>query len=173
MLIFLVGMPGSGKTTAGKLLAEALMMPFFDTDSIIASIYGMTISDIINTLGETRFREMEAALIRSWKLEHAIVATGGGLPCFNDLMSDLKAKGTTIYLEITAEILAKRLHNHKDRPLIQANHDGDIREYLDKTLDFRKSYYLKSDVTVNAAQNPEEVVAEIFRNIRESENMAS
>lgn len=172
MLIFLVGMPGSGKTTVGKLLAEALIMPFFDTDSIIASIHGMTISEIINTWGETRFRDMEAELIRSWKMEHAVVATGGGLPCFNNLMSDLNTKGKTVYLDLPVPELEKRLENDHERPLIKENNKVSIFEYLEKALDLRKGIYEEAGFVINAARNPEEVSAEITGIIRESENKA-
>ena len=86
MLIFLVGMMGSGKTTVGQMLANELSLPFFDTDEILTSIEDRSIPEIFSQNGEEYFRSLEKELIDNWKISDGIVATGGGLPCFNDLM---------------------------------------------------------------------------------------
>ena len=78
--IVLIGMPGSGKTTVGKLLAEKMHLPFYDTDALVVNREKMEISDIFRTKGEVYFRDAESAVIKELAANAgaAVIATGGG-----------------------------------------------------------------------------------------------
>src|ERR1700722_3174387 len=82
-LIFLIGFMGSGKTTLGRKLAARLGYLFMDLDHIFEAQEGMTIGEYFAKNGEDAFRKLESEVLKTHKYpEHAIVATGGGLPCF-------------------------------------------------------------------------------------------
>lgn len=148
MTIFLIGMPGSGKTVIGNYLAEKLQLPFYDTDNIIASIEGMSMSQIFEIHGESYFRNLEAELMKTWKLHNAVIATGGGLPCHNDIMALLNNNGITIWLKAPIDILSQRLENKSnDRPLLK---DINIKNWIKHTLKDRKLFYSQAKIKINA-----------------------
>lgn len=97
--IVLIGMMGCGKTTCANLLHERLGRPVVDTDELIVSRQGRSISDIFAAEGEGCFRDLETAVARELAArEGLIIATGGGLPLRRENMDALGATGTVFWL---------------------------------------------------------------------------
>lgn len=139
---------GSGKTTFGKQLASKLNYQFLDTDREIEALVGMSIQEIFKSKGEGYFRMLERQLIENMSLKNTVVATGGGLPCFNDNMSLLNQKGVTVYLKYSSHELFERLKNDKEfRPLLADKSDNELFNYIDSLLKERELDYLKSQTT--------------------------
>ena len=168
MLIFLIGMPGSGKSTIGRLLAEEMTLPFFDTDSIIESIQDMTIGEIIRQQGEASFRDMEASLMRSWKMQHGVVATGGGLPCHNGMMEILQSLGKTVFLRVSPEVLAQRLQGDTDRPLLDEQPILSRQDLLEQMYHRRTPYYEAADIIADADASPKDIIAFLVAELRDA-----
>lgn len=165
MLIFLVGMMGSGKTTTGKLLAEELGLPFFDTDEIISSIAGMPVYGIFSAMGEKYFRDLEHEVIENWKLAHGVIATGGGLPCHDGLMDLLNEKGRTVYLQCPEDVIFERIGNDPERPLIAGLSAQEARQKMETLTRQREPFYCQASIMVNATQLPEKLVSNIIREL--------
>ncbi len=138
-LVFLVGLPGSGKTTLGRQLAQALDWRFVDLDGHIESSQGKTIAEIFQG-GEMAFREVESHALRSIAKtrEDMVIATGGGTPCFMGNMEVMLDSGEVLFLDIPLKIILDRISTQSHRPLMQG---GDFMKTL-KTLDAqRRAYY--------------------------------
>jgi shikimate kinase len=141
---------GSGKSTAGKKLADLLDYQFIDLDEYIEKMTGMTLSSIFSLKGEQAFREMEReALVRIDRLTKVVVATGGGTPCFSDNMEFMKKSGRTVYLKLSVECLINRLQHEKNsRPLISGKTDTVLDRYIRDKLEEREAYYQKAHITL-------------------------
>jgi len=135
MILSLVGMPGGGKSTVGRLLARQLDIPFVDSDAEIErDLGGESIKDYFAREGEASFRDLESAVIarlleRARSGEEMILATGGGA-VLRDINRDrLKALSTVVYLRSSPEELFRRLRHDIQRPLLQvANPLAKLRE---------------------------------------------
>ncbi|MBP8213076.1 MAG: shikimate kinase [Saprospiraceae bacterium] len=166
MTIFLIGMPCSGKSTLGLQLAEHLQIPFFDTDAIIEDMEGMKVSDIFTKHGEARFRDLEHELMANWKLSHVVVATGGGLPCHNDLIDILNSKGKTIWLQASIDALSERLSQSEViRPLTDGKSDKETKSKLKELLKNRKPIYSKAQIRVKVESDSEVTLRKILRKL--------
>lgn len=162
MLVFLIGVMGSGKTTIGKMLSYEMQLPFYDTDEIIMNIEGMNVSAIFEKHGEGYFRVLEKELILSWKMTNCIVATGGGLPCIDGVMDVLKQKGKVVYLSTKLGLLTERLANENSRPLIKELSQKDRQKKLKEILQLREVYYKTAQIKIVNNGTPEETVAKIL-----------
>jgi len=117
--IFLIGMMGAGKTTAGRLLARRLGRRFIDTDHEIEARCGVGIPLIFEIEGEDGFREREARAIEEFTaLNDVVLATGGGAVLRTDNRRRLAARGLVIYLHAAPEALYRRVRNDRNRPLL-------------------------------------------------------
>jgi shikimate kinase len=145
--IFLIGFMGSGKTTLGKRLARALNRNFIDTDAAIETQTGLKINEIFQNLGEAHFRSLETEWLTQLKLDApAVIATGGGMPCFDDNLQILKNKGIVLYLQRPAKELFQRLKNAKiQRPLLASMSDEDMLAFIEHKLAEREVFYLHAD----------------------------
>jgi len=123
-VIFLVGFMGCGKTTLGRKLANRLGYDFMDLDHILEAKEGMTIAEYFAKHGEDAFRRLESEVLKHTRYpEHAVVSTGGGLPCFFDNIGWMNAHGKTIYIKLSPKTLADRLEKEKEeRPLLRQHH---------------------------------------------------
>ncbi len=112
--VVLVGMPGSGKTTIGKLLAQELGMSFYDTDELIVDREKKSIPEIFAQFGEATFRKLESEVILDLsKVQNAVIATGGGAILNQDNISSLKQNGKIIFIDRDINDIAAT----SDRPL--------------------------------------------------------
>mgnify|MGYP000049710197 FL=1 len=157
-MIFLVGMMGAGKTSLGKTLAKQSGLPFLDTDAYIKVQTGQSIPEIFSTKGEVAFRKLEEECFHSLTPNAQWIATGGGFPCFNDLMVKMKQLGTVVYLKMTPEELNKRIQSVANRPLLQTSEP--INE-LTRLLLERAEIYEMADFVINGNQSTEILVKEI------------
>lgn len=120
MILTLVGMPGSGKSTVGRQLARRLGLPFFDSDHVIEQRLGCSIRDYFAQAGEEAFREREQEVIAELASgPDAVVATGGGAVLREANRLALRAAGQVIYLRSSPEELYRRLRHDTQRPLLQ------------------------------------------------------
>jgi shikimate kinase len=114
----LVGAPGAGKTTVGRLLADRLGVRFRDTDEDVEAAAGMPVSDIFVESGEETFRELERSAVRRALAEHdGVLALGGGAvldPGTRELLRDQPV----VHLVISSPVAAKRVGLARDRPLL-------------------------------------------------------
>ena len=146
MKLALIGYMGSGKSTVGIQLATTLGYEFIDLDAQIELLELKTISELFSEKGEIYFRRKENEILKSIVNSEmdVILATGGGTPCYGDIMSFLSSeeKVLTIYLQTSLDILTSRLLSEKnERPLISHIEDKDsLKEYIGKHL-FERSYY--------------------------------
>jgi shikimate kinase len=141
-LIFLIGMPGVGKTYWGTQMAAALSMPFIDLDKYIEETEGESISYIFQQYGEPIFREKETLAIQSLinnVSKSALIATGGGTPAFGSNLDLMKSAGCVLYLRGDVEtVLAHLQHDTTERPLLT---NGDAKLQLNDLLQKRQQYY--------------------------------
>jgi shikimate kinase len=152
---------GAGKTSTGKKLAKALNCPFMDTDKLISNQEGCTISQLFEKNGESYFRALEKQVIEKLDAnEVMVVATGGGLPCHNNLMDLLSQKGTTVYFQTKPSTLLLRLKEGKSkRPLIEKLNDDELAVLIEKMLSEREEIYLKAELVLS---EPEQKVENII-----------
>lgn len=120
--VFLIGLPGSGKSTIGRQLARRLGLPFVDVDHAIEARIGCSIRAYFEREGETAFRDIEARLIDEISAgEAAVVSTGGGSVLRPENRTCLKERGHVVYLRSTPEELYRRLRHDRNRPLLQVD----------------------------------------------------
>jgi len=165
MNIFLIGMPGSGKTTVSKLLAIQLGFQTYDTDELIEAEQKKSIYEIFASEGEEYFRCLENDLLYHWPYFESVVATGGGMPCFYDNLDLMHYKGKTVYLEASTETIINRLRDDCTRPLLIGKNDIQLIEWVEETLQKRKPYYEQNTLTVDANQSAEDVVNTIIKHM--------
>lgn len=113
--ITLIGMPGSGKSTVGVLLAKALGFGFLDTDLVIQQQEGALLQDILDRRGVPYFLDAEERAVRSVQCDHHVIAPGGSVVCREGAINHLKAMGPVIYLRVPLEELKRRIHNLDSR----------------------------------------------------------
>lgn len=132
-------MPGSGKSTLGKEVSEALGVQFIDLDHEIENKEGKTIPEIFSQQGEEYFRKLESATLREQSEQHEnfVMATGGGAPCFHDGIKLINASGISVFLNVSLSELLSRNEMYKHRPLLQ----GDAKERLKNLYHKRLSIY--------------------------------
>lgn len=150
--IFLIGYMGAGKTTVGKVLAKRLGLTFIDLDHYIERRYHRTIGQLFAEKGEEAFRDIEKRMLREVAMfEDVLVSTGGGAPCFFDNMDFMNEAGTTIYLQVSVEELAKRLEVGKSsRPVLGGRSGDELRGFIASNLEKRKPFYTKASVVFDA-----------------------
>lgn len=139
---------GSGKTSLGKKLAKRLNLHFFDTDKYIEQMEGMTIETIFREHGEEVFRMKEKMVIDElMHSDNLLLSTGGGLPCYNNLMAQLNELGTTIYLKRPAKELANRIINSKKkRPITDGKTPEELIVLIEQMLQSRSEYYEQAHI---------------------------
>lgn len=145
--IFLIGFMGCGKTHWGRLLAAELNRPFIDLDDVIVGMSGRSIPETFKIEGEAAFRLLERkALLSLDGATDAVVATGGGTPCFHDNLAQMKQMGKTVYLKTPADVLAARLEPEKaHRPLISKVSGADLPQFIEELLAKRAAFYEGAD----------------------------
>ncbi len=151
MIIFLIGLPGSGKTTLGKQLANVLKFKFIDLDTVIENTREKTIPEIFKTDGEDQFRVFEKeALHSSIKRNNVIISTGGGTPCFFDNMEQMNASGTTLFIDVTPNELINRMSGdgQADRPLLSGKSEIELKAELEEKRITRLPSYNQAHYTV-------------------------
>ncbi|MBL0294351.1 MAG: shikimate kinase [Saprospiraceae bacterium] len=150
MIVFLIGMMGSGKSTLGRAIANSLGCNFLDMDCYIESKIGLSIAEIFEIHGEPFFREQEHLFLENLKNSAQgllIVSTGGGVPQNPANMLIMKKKGKIIYLRTATELLVKRVHkNLKNRPILNdVFSEDELIISLEKLLNTREPMYLRAD----------------------------
>lgn len=121
MLIGLIGLPGSGKSSVGRQLAKRLGVVFVDSDTVIEERIGEPIRSFFDREGEARFRDVEEQVIAELCASGAqgVLATGGGAVLREANRRVLRASGTLVYLRANPDELQRRLRNDTQRPLLQ------------------------------------------------------
>ena len=166
MKIVLLGYMGSGKSTVGKLLAEALEIPFLDLDDYIEKIEEQSIANIFAQKGEIYFRKKEAASLRKVlsRAEDLVLSIGGGTPCYaNNMQAISEITNDVFYLKASISKLVNRLSKEKsERPLIKNFDDEELPEFIGKHLFERSFYYSQAEHNIQCDNmNPSEIVKEI------------
>jgi shikimate kinase len=141
---------GSGKSTAGKGLAKKLGYQFIDLDEEIVKTHSKSITEIFETEGEQKFRELEKEeLHKTTMYTNAVISAGGGTPCFFDNMDWMNENGTTVYLRMDPDELFSRLAiAREERPLIKDLSDKQLRDFITINVNKREVFYLKAKHTV-------------------------
>jgi shikimate kinase len=164
--IALIGMMGTGKSVVGKALEQKTGLPRFDTDEIIFSKLKVPIKEIFSTHGEEYFRNLETETLRLMSLEEpAIIVTGGGIVLRAENVDLLRQLATVVWLDTDETTLRTRIHNLRDRPLLQTANPG---ASLSELLAAREPLYRRAaDLRVDVAQrSPEDIAELILENIK-------
>ena len=154
--VFLIGFMGSGKTTIGRYIAQDMNWEFIDMDSYFEHKHNCTISQFFAEYGEDKFREAEHEVVCELaSKQNAVIATGGGAPCYFDNIEVMRRAGLTIYIDVEPSDLAKRLKSAKaNRPLLANKTDDELLDYITTKLAEREPYYRKAHMTVDGEHLP-------------------
>ena len=162
MIIYLVGMPGAGKSVVGRELAGRLGVPFIDLDTEIERETGRTVAEIFAAEGEAAFRALEAdALVKAGTQDPAVVACGGGVVLEPANRITLRATGVAVYLDVPLEQLRSRVRPASDRPLIRE--EGDIERLLEQREPLYREFAAH---VVDGGGTPGEVAVAIEEELR-------
>jgi shikimate kinase len=120
LIISLVGLPGSGKSTVGRQLARRLQLPFVDSDHRIEAHLGCAIREFFEREGEEKFRDIEQQTIDELtQASQGVLSTGGGVVLREANRRHLQARTQVVYLKSKPDELIHRLRHDTNRPLLQ------------------------------------------------------
>lgn len=163
MKIFLVGMPGSGKSTLGKQIGKLMNLHFIDLDIEIEHLTRISIREIFQQHGETYFRELERDTLDKLIHEHEsfVMATGGGTPCFYENMEVMNKVGLTVFINIPSQEIVYRLSKKgiSVRPLFQGMDTENLVEEFDRKFRHRIPFYQQAQIEISGDYvTPERII---------------
>jgi shikimate kinase len=162
--IVLIGMAGVGKSTVGRLVARTLGFRFIDGDDYICQKDGRPLQDILDSLGDESFLDLEKKLMFEIDLNsHIVLAPGGSIIYHDDLMEYFKQNSVLVYLDDTIENIESRLPNAARRGIVGLGTKTLRQIYVE-----RKPLYGKwADVTLTCnSKKPDELTAEVLQHYR-------
>jgi shikimate kinase len=196
--VFLMGMPGSGKTTLGKKLAAKLGLTFIDLDQYIEEKEKKTVQEIFSEQGEDEFRKIETeclsslistpcpddvrsgaalnptptsleAVSRNSELptpSSQLISLGGGTPCFNNNLELINKNGISVYLQVSALMLADRIKDAKNtRPLFAGLDEKGLQNKITAMLELREHYYKQAALILDGKSVKTDDAAEQIRKL--------
>jgi shikimate kinase len=163
--ILLIGPPGAGKSTVGRVLAADLGLKLIDTDQLIEKQTGKTISDIFVVDGEPHFRGIELQTLRDvLALESVVISLGGGAPISQEAQEAIEQSNShTVFLDVSLATAAPRVGFNRDRPLLL----GNPRAQWQALSDNRRPIYerLADDAIKVDDMSVDQIVDEIKKNL--------
>jgi shikimate kinase len=162
--IVLIGMPGSGKSTAGIILAKKLAMSFVDTDVYIQTSVGQSLQNIVDDQGYEGLRKIEESLLLELCVINHVIATGGSAVYSDAAMAHLKTDGLAVFLDADLATLENRVGDFSNRGLAKRP-DQSFAQLYDERQALYKQY---ADIKVNCAGISQEDVCDlIIRKIKD------
>jgi shikimate kinase len=163
-LVFLVGMPGAGKTFWGTRAAKTFGFHFLDLDRYIEQTTQCSVKSIFESYGEAFFRKQEYDCLREVAEScdnNTMIACGGGTPCFWDNMDYMLVKGQVIYLSAGMHYLKKNIMRSSNRPLFTGG--ADVAQKLETLLQVRANYYSRAHSIIAVEELTEANFEEKFK----------
>lgn len=162
--ITLIGMPASGKSTVGVLLAKRLGYSFVDVDIVIQEQEERLLKEIIEQEGMEGFLEIEDRINASLAVKRSVIAPGGSVIYGENAMNHLKSIGTVVYLKLSYEDVELRLGDLKDRG-VALRHGMTLRDLYDERVPYYERY---ADITVDeTGKTPGDTVDELRKIMEE------
>ncbi|MFZ9584656.1 MAG: shikimate kinase [Pseudohongiellaceae bacterium] len=157
--LVLIGMPGSGKSTIGVILAKRTSHHFVDTDLVIQNVEGRSLQDILDQEGYLALRETESRVLQGLDLDNHVISTGGSAVYSDAAMQHLKRKGICIYLDVSVETLRARITDYDTRGIAKRPDQSFADLFEERTRLYRRY----ADITIKAdALNQDEVCSAIL-----------
>lgn len=164
--VVITGLMGAGKTSIGRMLAEATGLKFLDSDKVIEEEAGCSIPEIFDRDGEPAFRKLEKEIIaRILREGPSVIATGGGALMNPETAENIKKRSISIWLKADVSLLAKRVGKSRDRPLLKGE---PIEEKLEELSQIRDPAYGKADIIIDSLDvTPEETLKSVIGELNE------
>lgn len=167
--IVLIGMPGSGKSTIGVILAKRTSRQFVDTDALIQLSQGRFLQDIVDTAGHMALREVEEKILLTVNCNNHVIATGGSAIYSHEAMTHLKSNGVIVFLNADLSTLESRVHDFDTRGLAKRP-DQSFSDLFEERIPLYMKY---SDVTVECMDLTQEKICEkIINKLSQSSHTA-
>lgn len=158
MRLYLIGLPGSGKTRIGKKLSKALNLEFLDLDQEFEKVYSRTPNEVIREDGEERFRILESKILRKTKNFDGVISTGGGIVVKGENKHFMS--GLVIYLEIAPDLIKLSDDEVSTRPILEEK--GLLKLFMEREC----AYLGFSDLIITIDhKSDDEVIREIIKKI--------
>lgn len=161
--ITLIGMPGSGKSTIGSLLAQKMNWAFMDTDFLLEALYACKLQDLVDSMGKEEFLDAEEQMILALKSQRCVIATGGSVVYRPEAMQYLASLGPVLYIESDLDCLLERIALNPQRGIAM-----DSGQSIEELYRERRGLYEKyADLTCNSGQmRPDECVEYMHKYIK-------
>lgn len=157
--VVLVGLPGSGKSTAGRAAARLLGAPFTDLDTMIEGEAGAPVADLFARHGEAEFRRLERdAMRRALESPPQLLAPGGGWAAQPGNLEAARDRSVVVYLAVSPNLAARRLEGDTGRPLLAG---GDLVTRLAGLLAEREAAYRQAPIEIDAGREVDLVAAAV------------
>ena len=156
--LVLIGLMGAGKSAVGRLTAQALNIPFIDSDHEIERVSRMSIADLFAAYGEAEFRALETRVIkRLLRSGPRVVSTGGGAYINENTRRHIRRGGLTVWLKADLDVLWERVNKRDTRPLLKTENP---RQTLENLMNARYPIYSEADLTVLSRDVKKETMVE-------------
>ena len=166
MRIYLVGYMSAGKSTTAKRLANRLGLEAYDTDRLFEARFHISVNDFFQKYDEPLYRRLETQILHdTLAYDNAVIATGGGTPCFNDNMEWMNQNGFTVFLKISPQSAIVRLSQSKvKRPKVYGKSPEELEEFILQNYTERLPFYEQAQLTVKAENLDIENLVEKIKN---------
>ena len=161
--IYLLGLPGSGKSHTGKWLSHKMGWDFVDLDELIEKNEKKSIPQIFEELGEDGFRKIEQKYLHvTFSYKQCIVSCGGGTPVWGNNMENMSRNGLTVYLNTELAEIERRLEESRiERPLL--SQDKSLQKHISDLNEKRRPYYSRAKVIWNRNEPTEQFFRSLDR----------